>query len=802
MITMREIIKYGFVATLVLIGFNSFGQKPIGNYSCGFKTLHAQNSTATDEDVDVLHYSLQLDFTDFSNQRLQGFSDVTIKTLKSVNEISLQLEKLQVDSVKLGSSTLNYNHVATNLTIQLASASSINQELTLRIYYQGKPIRDASWGGFYYSGVYAFNLGVAFTSSPHNFGRVWFPCMDNFTDRATYSFYITVSDDKKVLCNGLLKEVNDLSDNKKQYHWELSDPIPTYLASIAIAPYVTNESEHKGIPIILSSLKEDSLSMAQSFLHLNDCIDAYLTRYGTHNFERIGFNAVPFNGGAMEHATNIAYPLFGVDGKLTYETLYAHELGHHWWGNTVTCRTAEDMWINEGWASYSERVFLEWVYGKDRYDEDIMSNHKNVLHYAHLRDGDTLAISGVSHENTYGSHVYDKGADVVHTLRGYMGDEDFFKAVESFLTANKFKDVASEDLKNHFQQHTNRDLTAFFDNWVYSPGFPDFQILGYTTKKDGAGYINAITIGQRLRFAPKFFSKVPMDITFYGKDFQTKTYTIELNSERQTSNLITDFVPVYAALDMHKKISDAVTDHFIVVQDTGAIDFADAMMTMQVKSNTDSSLVRVEHHWVGADAYFRDKTTPFLSRERFWTVDGVWNKEFKADATIEYFGRETGTNYSIGYLDVDLIRNTEESMVLMYRANPAAIWEECKDYSWEMGSKFDKRGSFTIHNVQRGQYCFAVKEEDRLGVKAEPTQTADFLSVNPNPTTDSIHVDIVKPVRGTIEITDGNGRLIFAHELNNETSLSIEVSEWPSAIYYLGIVVDNKPYQAKRVLVR
>ena len=84
--------------------------------------------------------------------------------------------------------------------------------------------------------------------------------------------------------------------------------------------------------------------------------------------------------------------------------------------------------MNEGWASYSERLFLEHLYGKERYKNSIRDNHKSVLHYAHLRDGDTLPVSGIGHENTYGMHVYDKGADMVHTLRGYMGDSAFFKA--------------------------------------------------------------------------------------------------------------------------------------------------------------------------------------------------------------------------------------------------------------------------------------------------------------------------------------------------------------------------------------
>lgn len=504
----------------------------------------------------------------------------------------------------------------------------------------------------------------------------------------------------------------------------------------------------------------------------------------------------------MEHATNIAYPNFGVDGDLTYETLYAHELGHHWWGNTVTCRTAEDMWINEGWASYSERVFLEWIYGKERYDQDISSNHRAVLHYAHLRDGDTLPISGIGHTQTYGSHVYDKGADVVHTLRGYMGDSSFFEAVQTFLVKYKFQDVSSADLEAHFQTYTAQNLKSFFDQWVYNPGFPHFSVLGYEAKPKGDKYLTSLVVGQRKRFAPKFFDDVPMDVTFFAKDFSTQTYTIRLGKERQQMMLETDFVPVYVAIDMHKKISDAITDDYKWIKDTGSYDFGDAMMTVDVKSSSDSSLVRVEHNWVGADNYF-NKGLPFISRERYWSVDGVWDSDFKADATIEYFGRETGNNFLIGYLDVDLIRNTEESMVLMYRASPSANWEVCADYTWEMGSKFDKRGSFTIHNVQKGQYAFAVNEADRLSVKPTLTESTKYVSVYPNPTSDTLNMQIKDAKGSLVEITDGNGRLVAQFTSTSvDFNKKINVTGWAKGMYYIGVVVNDKPYQPKRVLVR
>lgn len=782
---------------------SAVGQKPIGDFRCGHTGLEVQQHQKAEGDVDIQRYSIVLD-VDVKGQRINGYTRVGYKGVKPTTKLVLSLEGLDVDSVVHQNNTLNFSHKDEALEIDLPQSVNAGDTGSIKVYYGGKPIRDASWGGFYFSGDYAFNLGVAFTSNPHNYGRVWFPCVDNFTDRAVYDFVITCDDDKTAMCNGILKNEVNNGDGTKTYFWEMNESIPTYLASVAVAPYTFSQWLHKsGLPVVLSAVAADSLKMAKSFVNLNDCIDAFIGTYGPHTFDRVGFNLVPFNGGAMEHATNIAYPRFGADGELTYETLYAHEFGHHWWGNTVTCSTAEDMWINEGWASYSERVFLEWVYGKDRYDDDISANHKAVLHYAHLRDGDTLPVSGIGHEHTYGMHVYDKGADMVHTLRGYMGDTAFVNAVKSLMVEYKFKSISSDDLKTHFQKHTQQDLDAFFDNWIYNSGFPHFQILGHETVETRGVFHNNITLGQRLRMAPKMFTNVPLDITLMSSNFETYTKTVVVSGERTDFKLITNFEPAYIAIDMGKKISDAITDDYIMVKDTGFYSFGDAMMTMKVSKASDSSLVRVEHHWVGADAYFNPEGQPFLSRERYWTVDGVWSNDFAAEATIEYYGRETGSNYALGYLDVDLIRNNEEGLVLMYRPTASSNWEECQTYTWDMGSKFDKRGSFTIQNLRKGQYAFAIKDESRASVNPIEVDTKDYVTVYPNPAKDILNVEVNKAKNAQVEITDAHGRLMYSDAVTSRKCCKpVDVSSWVAGVYFVGIVIDNQPYKPVPVLVR
>ncbi len=212
-------------------------------------------------------------------------------------------------------------------SIELLLPPLVNDTFKVTVFYSGTPKPDAQWGGFYFTGEYAFNLGVGFAADPHNFGRAWFPCFDNFTDRALYYTNITVDSGFKAYANGYLTEILNNGNATQTFKWTMDEAIPTYLASVAIAQYEEVTMNVNGIPVILTSLASDTSNLRSSFENLPACIERYEQVYGSHTFDRIGFNCVPFNSGAMEHATNIAYPLYAIaGGSKSSETLYAHEL--------------------------------------------------------------------------------------------------------------------------------------------------------------------------------------------------------------------------------------------------------------------------------------------------------------------------------------------------------------------------------------------------------------------------------------------------------------------------------------------
>ena len=763
--------------------------------------------TAYSQQLDVKKYTIRLDISDFQNRVITGSCEIKMSTTGSLKSYDLDLLGLTVDSVREAGKHLTFSHKDEKLSVTWETNWTENEEKTFTIFYHGVPSRDASWGGFYFSGDYAFNLGVGFTADPHNFGRVWFPCNDVFPDRALYEFYIETTDDKKAMCNGTRQAVTDLPNGNKLHHWILRDPIPTYLASVAVAPYELKEATHSGIPVILAAVKTDTAKMYTSFENLPTCIETFIEQYGDHTFERIGFNLVPFNGGAMEHATNIAYPRFGAAGNKNYETLWAHELAHHWFGNTITCESQEHMWINEGWASFSERVFLEGMYGKDRYKEDISANHRAVLHYAHLRDGVALPVAGIGHANTYGSHVYDKGAEVAHTLRGYLGDSIFFKAVKELITDYKFQSINSDQMRDHFQKYTSQDMTAFFEHWVYNPGFPHFDVLENKITEAGGGYKNTVSLRQRNRFAPKRFDQVALELTFYDVSGNNETHQVILNDDfRQAVEVETDIKAVWVVIDVNEKISDAITDKQVEISDTGIVDFGDALMEMHIKELGESAIARVEHNWVSPDHYFNKKQYPVLSSERYWTVSGLWPETFSADATIEYNGSTPGSNYRNGYLDNNLIKKTEDSLVLMYRENAGMEWREYSDYEKITRTKLDKKGQIIIKNLKRGEYAFAMYDKDLLGTDKTAVVSKNNgtkIKVFPNPSDSMVKFEWAKKVNGYLEVTDYQGRVIYKEEVSKKKcNYSLDVSSFKRGMYYVGLVVDDQPYQLNPFFVR
>jgi len=805
-----------FLSILIMSSINGIQR----SYGAKFSGASANRS----DTIDILNYTINLDITDFSGKTISGNCLITCAPKSNnVAKIRLDLLKLTIDSIKVNNQTASFSYNDTLIIISLPSILNSNDTAVINIYYWGVPQKDGGgtgWGGFYFQTTHAYNLGVGFDADPHNYGRVWFPCFDNFVERSTYEFNIITDTTKRAFCNGLLQSQTNNGDGTQTWRWVMNHTIPSYLASVAVADYVSVSFDHNGmngaIPVVYGVRASDSTKMKKSLINMVGAIDAFENAFGPHRFDRIGFNVVPFDGGAMEHATNISYPSFAVNGNKTYETLYAHELAHHWWGDLVTCETPEDMWLNEGWASFAEFIFLEHVYGNAKYQEAVRINHKDVLHYAHVYDDGYRAISGIPHAYTYGKHSYNKGADVIHTLRTYMGDSLFFDCITSFLSVYAFKSMNSNQLRDHLSSCSGLDLTPFFDNWVFAPGFPHFSIDSFVVTPNGSEFDVSIHVRQRLYNAPSYFSGVPLTITFYNELWESQKISFEMNGRCTVIETKMSILPIFGALDMEEKISDAISVEYMTINTIGDYNFENSLITFEVTSITDSALLRIEHNWVPPDRMKTPIAGLHLSDYRYWKVDGILPASFSANARLRYDGRNTTSG---GYLDNTLILNSEDSLVLMYRRNPGKDWAVVEPFVLNtLGSKTDKRGYVDLPSLQLGEYAFGIYDASRPDTIVSDIPTdCDSLSGNsvPKPPIDKGFILYPNPVGSfiNIEISDGwdLGNLSFVNVLGGVVSkrdinlgekvVSVDASGWKSGFYFVKLEKKNNIGGVKKLMI-
>ncbi|MFN6357501.1 MAG: M1 family aminopeptidase [Bacteroidota bacterium] len=754
----------------------------------------SQSADSRCDSTDILHFDINLSLKNLPSKSISGLTRITFKS--KVSELAyarFDLEALQVDSVKLAQSHLPFSQNGNSLLVSFIEPLKIYDTIVIEIFYKGQPVSDKRWGGFYFSGQYAFNLGVGFDAKPHNFGRCWFPCYDNFIERASVSTHITTDSGFMAVCGGLpLPEITN-PDGSITWHWNLSQAIPSYLVSVAVGKYASvNLNNILPINTYLVAEPRDTQNFKLSFTNLKKAYETFVQLFGPYRFDRVGFVGVPFNAGAMEHATNIAYPLYAVNGALDNETLMAHELSHHWWGDLATCRTSEDMWINEGWASYCEALFLEAAYGKQAYNNDILSKNMYVQRYAHIRDSGFRAVSGVPHSFTYGDHVYKKGALMLHNLRTYMGDSAFFNACRAFLSKYTFNDVSTEDLRNTFSDYADSTLIAnFIDQWIKKAGTPAFKVNQIQKKQNGSNWDVTVVVQQLLRTPGQMYTQVPLELTLGNGIYkQSAIIYFKGNSSSNTEdfNFTLSFEPQLAMLNARQTMAYGVTQQTDTIISTGLKQYPNAFITLTNLTIPAASknITHLEHIWARADQNYCIIPGLFVSNYRHWKVSGIWADGFKAEAFINFDGSRPSNG---GFLDHTLIGQTEDSLVLVYRPDANANWIIVHDtlaLKQTGPSTTDKIGRFWVKNLKQGEYAMACFNKNLAKIrKTESKAHHNRFVIMPNPANNMIHIkagnDIIS--RERITIYNNEGKLMMDAAWPEDDMM--QISQLPAGNFYV-----------------
>lgn len=470
-------------------------------------------TAAAQTSFDVLFYDIDIQVFEVS-EILVGAVEFVAETVDpSISSVDIDLySNMVIDSIIAGDgATFGYTRNGNVVTVTLDQTYTTGEQFSFTIYYYGHP----SGGGFQDSFFDSYNGRpmISSLSEPY-FARTWWPCKDRMDDKAdSFNIAITVNTDFYCASNGTLDSTIDNGNNTHTFYYNVDYPMATYLFSIAIHNYTVwyDEWVYNGgldtmelVQAIFPEWYNYSLS------HYNvtpKALDHLSANFGLYPYPDEKYGHANFTwGGGMEHQTMTS---MGASSFGFSEPVVVHELGHQWWGDMITCETWGDIWLNEGWASYSEAVYYLEEGGWSQYH-----SYMNSMRYTN--GGSIYIYDTTSVGNIFGSIVYDKGAWVCHMLRGVLGDSLFFEGIDAYYnSAYKFASATTADFKNVFETASGQELDWFFEDWIYGTYFPTYDISYYQEPSDTGGYDVYVFVRQRQTSAPQIF-RMPVDFSVAG----------------------------------------------------------------------------------------------------------------------------------------------------------------------------------------------------------------------------------------------------------------------------------------------
>ncbi|MCB0793533.1 MAG: hypothetical protein KDB88_02250 [Flavobacteriales bacterium] len=762
---------------------------------------------ARSDTFDILHYDIAIDVTDVANERISAATTITFSPLMSGQTfIRFELFQLTVDSVMVNNALVPFSHDGEILKVDLPFVPDVGTDYELTVHYQGTPHRDPGWGGFYFEQGYIYNLGIGLTTIPPNFGKVWYPCFDSFVERATYTYHVKSSGAYRAHCQGDFMGEVQLGGDTVVRSFSLSRAIPTHLSAIAVSNYQDSTWTHVGAygnyPITLTAKPGQLNSMVNKMVNVADAIDACEHWYGPYGWGRVGY--VMTTDGALEIPTNIAFPDFMPAQPISSNrSLLSHELGHLWWGDVVTPYTHNDMWLKEGPAEYSGHLVEEWIGGRDALVEAVKDNMLFVLRSAYIEDDGHQPLSGIPDAHIYGEHTYYKGAAVLHNLRAYLGDSLFRQGMTTVQVTQSDQALTAAQFRDALEAATGKDLDAFFDAWVFTPGYSVFVVQTMNASNTGGQWEVDLLLRQRLRAAPNFHGDVPLDLTLVSATGQRQEYQVMADGEFTPVNVPCDFEPAMAILNGHARLNQARMDHEFTVPPNG--NFFSILPYVDFRIDDvaipDSTLIRVEHIWAGPDQDAVEWGVYEISSSHYWIVDGLWPQGTQLEGKVYYNGSDPTD------LDFDLFGGNELDATLVYRETASDPWSIYPDLTINTGSLTDGVGNMDMNVLRKGQYAFA-KGDAVAGWTEAAAQAPGVLQLFPVPADQALSVRSSKAFEGTafLDVFDGEGALVLRRtaRLNKNALVTIDMSDVPTGAYVLlardasGQVIDRRPFEVVR----
>jgi len=426
---------------------------------------------------EVEHYTLDITVHDVATSELNAITTIEANATQELSSFNLDFIGFQIASVTINDQPATFKRKGQELTITPANPIANKQPFTVVVQYNGSPEKLHSQALPFQTGWVTFDSGSFVLSEPDG-SASFYPVNDHPLDKASYTFRVTVPEPFEVAANGILTQTID-NGNTTTFLFEARSPMASYLATVDIDEFdIETMQSPNGTPIrnyYAAGLPE---KVRDPFARQGEMIDYFSELFGPYPFEVYGALVMDTQfGAALENQT---MSIFGMDmidlnDVQGTELTVAHELSHQWFGDSVSVADWSDIWLNEGFATYAEGLWIEHTQGRKALDEWIKSSYAEVVQNPQYYPppGNPAA------NDLFNAGVYVRGGLTLHALRVEVGNDVFFNILRTYQERYKGGNASTNDFIAVAEEVSGKDLKGFFDDWLYDsklPPIPDLQL--------------------------------------------------------------------------------------------------------------------------------------------------------------------------------------------------------------------------------------------------------------------------------------------------------------------------------------
>jgi aminopeptidase N len=430
----------------------------------------------------VEHYTLDITVHDVATSDLTAITTIEAQATQELNSFNLDFIGFDITAITVNEEPADFERAGQELTVIPDRPLTENESFTVQVEYSGPPDVMYSQALHFQTGWVTFEGGSFVLSEPDG-SASFFPVNDHPLDKAGYTFRVTVPEPFEVAANGVLTETVDNGDTNT-FLFEARDPMASYLATININEFDVETMESpNGIPIRNYYAAGVPPGVREPFARQGEMLEYFSGLFGPYPFEVYGALVMDTEfGAALENQTLSIFGMDMVDVNDVEgtESVVAHELAHQWFGDNVSVADWSDIWLNEGFATYSQGLWIEHLHGRTGLDEFIEDTYTEVALYPqfYLPPGEPAA------DNLFNGGVYFRGALTLHALRLKVGDEAFFEILKAYQDRYKGGNASTDDFIALAEEVSGMELTELFDAWLYEDELPPIPELDLIPTKE------------------------------------------------------------------------------------------------------------------------------------------------------------------------------------------------------------------------------------------------------------------------------------------------------------------------------